>query len=82
MLNTRAGGTSINHNNVHFFNHYLPFGGVNNSGIGKAHGWYGFEAFSNARSVLKQNMPGALDLLMPPYTNLKQKLIDFTLKYM
>ena len=38
--NTRAGGTCINHNAVHFFNANLPFGGSNNSGIGKSHGWY------------------------------------------
>lgn len=79
--NTRAGGTCINHNAVHFFNANLPFGGSNNSGIGKSHGWYGFEAFSNARGVLKQHIPNALDLLMPPYNNFKQRLIDLTIKY-
>jgi aldehyde dehydrogenase (NAD+) len=79
--NTRAGGTCINHNAVHFFNTNLPFGGSNNSGIGKSHGWYGFEAFSNARGVLKQHVPNALDMLMPPYNNFKQKLIDLTIKY-
>jgi aldehyde dehydrogenase (NAD+) len=79
--NTRAGGTCINHNAVHFFNANLPFGGSNNSGIGKSHGWFGFEAFSNARGVLKQHLPNALDMLMPPYNNFKQKLIDLTIKY-
>ncbi len=81
LKNTRAGGTCINNNDVHFFNNNLPFGGSNNSGIGKSRGWYGFDAFSNARGVYKQNMPGALDLLMPPYNNFKQKIIDLTLKW-
>jgi aldehyde dehydrogenase (NAD+) len=81
MANTRAGGTSINHNAVHFYNNNLPFGGVNNSGIGKGHGWYGFQAFSNARGVLKQHVPNALELLVPPYNSFKQKLIDLTIKY-
>lgn len=81
LANTRAGGTCINHNAVHFFNANLPFGGSNNSGIGKSHGWYGFEAFSNARGVFKQHVPNALDMLMPPYNNFKQKLIDLTIKY-
>ncbi len=81
LKNTRAGGTCINNSAVHFFNPNLPFGGVNNSGIGKAGGWYGFEAFSNARSVLQQNMPSALERLMPPYTATKQKLIDLTIKW-
>lgn len=81
MANTRAGGTCINHNAVHFFNGNLPFGGSNNSGIGKGHGHYGFKAFSNARGVLEQKMPNALELLMPPYNGFKQKLIDLTIKY-
>ncbi|MEM6964926.1 MAG: aldehyde dehydrogenase family protein [Bacteroidota bacterium] len=79
--NTRAGGTCINHNAIHFFNSNLPFGGSNNSGIGKAHGWFGFQAFSNARGVLKQHIPNALERLMPPYDDFKQKLIDLTIKW-
>jgi len=81
LANTRAGGTCINHNAVHFFNGNLPFGGSNNSGIGKGHGHYGFKAFSNARGVLRQNVPNALELLLPPYNGFKQKLIDLTIKY-
>lgn len=79
--NTRAGGTCINHNGVHFFNTNLPFGGSNNSGIGKGNGFYGFEAFSNRRGILKQNIPNALEKLMPPYNDFKQKLIDLTIKW-
>ncbi len=82
LRETRAGGTCINNNAVHFFNTNLPFGGSNNSGIGKAHGWYGFEEFSNARGVFKQNLPGALEMLMPPYTDWKQKIIDLTIKWL
>ena len=82
MQNTRAGGTCINHSAVHFFNNYLPFGGSNNSGIGKGHGFFGFEAFSNARGVLKQVTPfTALDLLTAPYNAIKQKLIDISIKF-
>jgi len=81
MNNTRAGGTCINHNGVHFFNTNLPFGGSNNSGIGKGNGWYGFEAFSNRRGVLTQHIPNALEKLMPPYNDFKQKLIDLTIKW-
>lgn len=81
LNNTRAGGSCINHNAVHFFNANLPFGGSNNSGIGKGNGWFGFQAFSNPRGVLKQHVPNALELLMPPYNNFKQKLIDLTIKY-
>ena len=81
ISNTRAGGTCINHNGVHFFNTNLPFGGSNNSGIGKGNGWYGFESFSNRRGILKQHIPNALEKLMPPYNDFKQKLIDLTIKW-
>ncbi len=81
MQSTRAGGTCINNNALQFFHHNLPFGGSNNSGIGKTHGKFGFVAFSNERSVYKQVWPSALGLLMPPYNNSKQKLIDLTVKW-
>ncbi len=81
LNNTRAGGTCVNHNAAHFFNPNLPFGGSNNSGIGKAHGKDGFESFSNARGVFTQHVPNALDLLTPPYNDFKQKLIDLTIKW-
>jgi len=81
LNNTRAGGSCINHSAVHFFNSNLPFGGSNNSGIGKGHGWFGFQAFSNQRGILKQHIPNALEQLLPPYNNMKQKLIDLTIKY-
>lgn len=81
LQNTRAGGTCINHNLLQFLNHNLPFGGSNNSGIGKSHGIFGFQEFTNQRSVLKQHTLGAVDLLTPPYNNWKQKLVDLTLKW-
>lgn len=79
--NTTAGGTSINMSGLHFGNMNLPFGGVNNSGIGKSHGHYGFKAFSNARGIYKQWLPSAIEFMMPPYNNLKEKMIDLTIKW-
>jgi aldehyde dehydrogenase (NAD+) len=81
LKNTRAGGSCINTNSVHFFNNNLPFGGSNTSGIGKSHGFFGFQEFSNARGVLKQHIPGALEMLMPPYTNFKERIINLTIKW-
>lgn len=79
---TRAGTSVINHSVVHFFQNNLPFGGSNNSGIGKSHGYYGFQAFSNARGVMKQVFPiSGIDLMFPPYTKLKKTLIELTIKY-
>lgn len=83
MQNTRAGGTCINHSVVHFFQNNLPFGGSNNSGIGKGHGFFGFEAFSNPRGVLKQVLPfSGIEFMMAPFNKLKQTLIDLGIKYL
>ena len=80
--NTRAGTTCINTNALQYSNHNLPFGGSNNSGIGKSHGIYGFQEFSNMRAVLKRHTKGPVDWLMPPYNSAKQKLIDLTIKWL
>jgi len=82
LRRTRAGGTAINDTLLHFYQLNLPFGGVGNSGVGKGHGRFGFEAFSNARGVFEQPTRWSMiQLLYPPYTRFKQKLIDLTLKY-
>ncbi len=82
LRHTRAGGSVINDTLIHFYQLNLPFGGVGGSGMGKAHGFFGFEAFSNARGVLEQPTRYSLiQLLYPPYTAFKKKLIDFTLRY-
>lgn len=83
IRNTRAGATCINQAGLHFFNENLPFGGVNHSGIGKANGFFGFQAFSNARAVLRQwaRVNGA-DALVPPYTARKQRLVDMMMKWL
>ena len=79
--NTRAGGTCINNTHIHYANHNLPFGGINNSGIGKSHGFFGFKAFSNQRAVVKQHTFGVTELLFPPYSSLKEKLAKLTIKW-
>lgn len=82
IKHTRAGTTCINDCTVHYTNPNLPFGGSNNSGIGKAHGFYSFEAFSNARSVLKQHTPfSAVQTMLPPYNNSVRKMVDLLLKW-
>jgi hypothetical protein len=55
MQRTSSGGACVNHCVAHFAHGNLPFGGVNNSGIGNAHGEYGFKAFSHERAVLRSS---------------------------
>ncbi len=81
LQQTTAGSTVINDVLHQFTNIALPFGGVNTSGIGKAHGYYGFLEFSNARSVMRLPKRHIIDLVYPPYTKTIKKLIDLTLKY-
>ncbi len=81
LTRTRAGGTAINAAGIHFYNNNLPFGGSNFSGIGKSHGWYGFQEFTNPRGVTEQRLPGIAEVLAPPYTHFKQKLLDWALKW-
>jgi aldehyde dehydrogenase (NAD+) len=81
LRETSAGGVCVNDCGVHFFHHNLPFGGVNNSGIGKSHGYYGFLAFSNEKPVLKQR--GGLTTIqpfLPPYTKFSRRFMDWFLK--
>ncbi|HEY8897605.1 MAG TPA: aldehyde dehydrogenase family protein, partial [Niastella sp.] len=47
------GGGCVNNSSWHFTNHHLPFGGRGNSGIGKYHGKYSFDLFSNAKAIMK-----------------------------
>ena len=83
LAGTSAGGTAINDTVVHFFHTGLPFGGVGNSGMGRAHGFFGFEAFSNIRGVLEQPMRRTpMQAMYPPYNAFKRRLIDLTLRFL
>ncbi len=53
LQQTASGGACVNHALVHFMHAKLPFGGLNNSGIGHAHGIYGFKAFSHEKAVVR-----------------------------
>jgi aldehyde dehydrogenase (NAD+) len=82
LRETSSGGVCINDSGIHFLHHNLPFGGVNHSGIGKSHGYYGFLTFSNEKPVLKQR-PGltSVSAFYPPYTTRSKKLMDWFLKF-
>jgi aldehyde dehydrogenase (NAD+) len=74
---TSSGGAVANDCVLHFLHPELPFGGINNSGIGKSHGHYGFLEFSNQKGVLHQRIGlTTASLLAPPYNKIKRKVID------
>jgi aldehyde dehydrogenase (NAD+) len=77
---TSAGDTVINDALIHFSHAELPFGGVNNSGIGSYHGYFGFQELSHRRGVLRRNF-GTMKFVYPPYTDRVQRLIGWVTKY-
>ncbi|OEZ60723.1 aldehyde dehydrogenase [Duganella sp. HH105] len=75
LKQTSSGGACVNHCVTHFAHGNLPFGGVNNSGMGSAHGEYGFKAFSHERAVLRASPLMLIKLFFPPYTSGRLRLI-------
>ncbi len=53
LANTTSGGVLVNNCIMHVVEHNLPFGGVNNSGMGRYHGVHGFRELSHERAVLQ-----------------------------
>jgi len=54
LSRTSSGGVTINGFFSHYLESQLPFGGVNQSGMGSYHGVFGFRTFSHERAVYVQ----------------------------
>lgn len=67
IKSTSAGGTCVNDVLVHISNPKLPFGGVNGSGMGSSHGFFGFKTFSHERAIVFQSNINFNSLIYPPY---------------
>jgi aldehyde dehydrogenase (NAD+) len=57
LSRTSSGGVTVNGFFSHYLENRLPFGGVNQSGMGSYHGVFGFKAFSHERAVYLQKAP-------------------------
>jgi aldehyde dehydrogenase (NAD+) len=68
IKNTSSGGTCVNDVLIHLANPKLPFGGVNHSGMGSSHGFFGFKNFSHERTVVTQRAIDFNSLIYPPYS--------------
>jgi aldehyde dehydrogenase (NAD+) len=78
----KSGAFTVNHNIVHLFNCDLPFGGINNSGIGSSHGEFGFLEFTHQKAIFHQWFPiAASHFIAPPFTDLRRKVIYLAQKY-
>lgn len=82
LRNTSSGGICFNDCAIQFGHSSLPFGGVNQSGMGRSHGFFGFKAFSNERAVLHQGTTiNLLKNIYPPYNFISKKIADFFLRW-
>ncbi len=80
MQQTFNGGVTINDALLAVGHPLLPFGGAGKSGIGKYHGKFGFDEFSNLRPVLKRNLDLGASYFFPPYTTQKEGVVSNLLK--
>ncbi|MBC7891757.1 MAG: aldehyde dehydrogenase family protein [Sphingobacteriaceae bacterium] len=80
LQNTSSGGVVINETLIQYGHTELPWGGINNSGIGKSGGHWGFLEFTNQRGVLRQRF-GTVRFLYPPYTSRVRKMVQFFLRF-
>jgi aldehyde dehydrogenase (NAD+) len=78
--NVEFGSGAVNDLMTQFGNHNLAFGGVMNSGLGRYHGSYSFECFTNPKPVIITPSWYALPVLFPPYKKWKDKLASFFLR--
>lgn len=78
---TSAGATVINDLMIQVIYKGMPFGGVNNSGIGKTGGEFGFLEFTNLKASVTNHL-AATSLFHPPYKPWVQKLVDVAMKYL
>ena len=81
LKGTSSGGMVINDCVLHHMNPNLPFGGINNSGVGSYHGKFGFDAFSHQKAVLKSSSISPFKVMLPPYTKTKETLANLIKKY-
>jgi len=76
---TISGGVTVNNCLLHVAQHRLPLGGVGASGMGRYHGFDGFETFSHKRPVFHASRYMATWMLRPPFGRLIQWVIGVML---
>jgi coniferyl-aldehyde dehydrogenase len=75
-----AGGVTVNDCLLHVGQAGLPFGGIGPSGMGRYHGFDGFQTFSHKQGVFFQPRWSPVTLLRPPYGATARHLFRFVLR--
>ncbi|MCR8968477.1 aldehyde dehydrogenase [Facklamia sp. 7083-14-GEN3] len=73
------GGGCINDTMLHVGNANLPFGGVGTSGRGAYHGYASFKTFTHQKSMMKRSTTFNPNIIFPPYTDFKHKILKLFL---
>jgi len=75
MRKMTYGGGCVNDTLIHAGTHYMPFGGVGESGMGGYHGKASFDTFSHYKSVVKKSLAVDIPIRFAPYTEKKFNLV-------
>ena len=75
-----SGGVTVNDCVFHVGQPALPFGGVGASGMGRYHGFDGFETFSHKKGIMLQRRWSPLALLRPPYDATTRRILALLLR--
>ena len=80
MRRLAFGGACINDTIMHIANLRLPFGGVRQSGVGRYHGKFSFDAFTMEKPIYKASTLFDPPVRYVPYTAWKEKILRFLLR--
>ncbi|XP_030524082.1 aldehyde dehydrogenase family 3 member F1 isoform X2 [Rhodamnia argentea] len=72
---TSSGSVTFNDTMVQFLCDDLPFGGVGQSGFGRFHGKYSFDAFSHEKAVMTRGFFPEIEPRYPPWNGFKLRFI-------
>ena len=79
---TRSGAIIYGDCLVHFVSPWLPFGGIGESGMGKYHGKWGFECFTNEKAVMVRPDWPDIPVRYPPYNTWKIRFVKFISRFL
>ncbi len=83
LSQTVSGGACVNDTMLHIAHENLPFGGSGPSGLGRYHGFDGFEEFSHKKGVLFQNKRMAPSkYVKAPYPDKALKVMNYFTKFL
>ncbi len=83
LRNLSSGSFGINDLIAQFYHPALPFGGINQSGIGKTHGKWGFDEFSHHKAVIRNRFSfNWIKLVSAPYSDFKKKIANIVIRWL